>query len=439
MELINCLLLLGEAVIYFTVMAALFRIRARVGIGLFVCVLGVMHFVETYLASVFYVALPFGIISPGSTVLFSGKLMMLLLLYIKEDAALVRQPIYGLLVGNFLVVVLAFILRQHEVAPLGNGRLPDFSFINEMGVLMVWGTTLLFIDAIALILLYERFGRTLSAWPTIRIGGAAACVLTFDHIGFYAALRFLVDAPITVFVGGLIAKISAAVVFSAMMVAYLRWFERPGSERAAPLGDVFQLLTYRERYEALVDEAGRDSLTKLLHRGSFARVGSERFERWRSAGQPLSLLVIDVDHFKQINDRYGHPTGDAVLARLADILTRCASPDDHVFRIGGEEFAILTTTPHDVARLLGEKIRAAVHEFAANSDFSVTVSVGLASASPETTSIEAVFADADRRLYAAKRGGRDRVHSDASLDATESVSTPRRPPMQEAERRVGAA
>ena len=94
----NALLMAVEAIVYFAVLAGLFRARHRVGIGAFFCALGVMHFLETYLASVVYVPLPFGIVaSPGSTVLFSGKLMLLLLVYIREDAVVVRQPIYGLL------------------------------------------------------------------------------------------------------------------------------------------------------------------------------------------------------------------------------------------------------------------------------------------------------------------------------------------------------
>ena len=84
----NALLMAGEAVVYFAVLAALFRARARLGIGAFFCALGVMHFLETYLASILYVPLPFGIVaSPGSTVLFTGKLMLLLLVYIREDAS----------------------------------------------------------------------------------------------------------------------------------------------------------------------------------------------------------------------------------------------------------------------------------------------------------------------------------------------------------------
>ncbi len=73
-----------------------------------------MHFLETYLASILYVPLPFGIIaSPGSTVLFTGKLMLLLLVYIREDAMVVRQPIYGLFLGNLLLFALAALMRQH--------------------------------------------------------------------------------------------------------------------------------------------------------------------------------------------------------------------------------------------------------------------------------------------------------------------------------------
>src|SRR6218665_3026813 len=104
------LLLLAQGLTYFGVMAALFRARKVLGLGPFLCALGVMHFLETYLAAVFFVQLPFGVVSPGSTVLFSGKLAIILLFYIREDAETVRQPIYGLLVGNFLMVALVLTL-----------------------------------------------------------------------------------------------------------------------------------------------------------------------------------------------------------------------------------------------------------------------------------------------------------------------------------------
>src|SRR6201996_7753211 len=141
---VNALLLGADAILYFIVLAGLFRARHRLGIGAFFCALGVMHFLETYLASILYVPLPFGIVaSPGSSVLFTGKLMLLLLVYIREDARVVRQPIYGLLIGNLLMVALAALMRHHAVIPLGPDRVADFAFLDEMGALMVWGTAVL--------------------------------------------------------------------------------------------------------------------------------------------------------------------------------------------------------------------------------------------------------------------------------------------------------
>ncbi|WP_281407981.1 sensor domain-containing diguanylate cyclase [Mesorhizobium sp. M3A.F.Ca.ET.201.01.1.1] len=339
--MLNGLLLLAEAVLYFGAMVTLFRFRRRIGLGVFVCAMGVMHFLETYLASVFYVALPFGIVSPGSAVLFSGKLVMLLLLYMKEDAATVRQPIYGLLLGNALMIGLVLILRLHAIAPLPDGRVPDIAFIDKMGWLMVWGTSLLFVDAILMILLYEKLGAYLRKVPFARILASVACVLTFDQVGFFLALHFVAGAPIEVFFGGWFAKLAAALAYSSMLVAYLRWAEDHETALPRGLSDVFDTLTYRERYEALVKHVGRDGLTGLLHRGSFDADGAAAVATAIRTAKPLSLLIVDVDHFKSINDRFGHAEGDKVLKSLAAVLTETVGSSNQVFRIGGEEFAIL--------------------------------------------------------------------------------------------------
>lgn len=407
--LLNSFLLLAEAVVYFSVMVTLFRFRRRIGLGVFVCALGVMHFLETYLASVFYVALPFGMVSPGSAVLFSGKLVMLLLLYMKEDAATVRQPIYGLLLGNALMIGLVLLLRLHTIAALPDGRLPDIGFIDQMGWLMVWGTTLLFVDAILIILLYEKLGRYLRKAPFARILISVACVLTFDQAGFFTALHFVAGAPMAVFFGGWFAKMAAAVTFSTMLVAYLKWFEERQVTAPRGLTDIFDTLTYRERYEALVEHVGRDGLTGLLHRGRFDADGEAAVQTSLRTARPLSLLIIDVDHFKSINDRFGHAEGDKVLKAVAALLGEAASAEDQVFRIGGEEFAILSSRPHSVARLFGESIRHAVKGSAATSRFELTVSAGVSSVSETTRCLADLFALADQRLYKAKSTGRDRV------------------------------
>jgi len=407
--LLNSFLLLAEAVVYFSVMVTLFRFRKRIGLGVFVCALGVMHFLETYLASVFYVALPFGMVSPGSAVLFSGKLVMLLLLYMKEDAATVRQPIYGLLFGNALMIGLVLLLRLHAIAPLPDGRLPDIGFIDQMGWLMVWGTALLVIDAILIILLYEKLGRYLRKAQFARILISVACVLTFDQVGFFTALHFVAGAPIAVFFGGWFAKMVAALTFSTMLVAYLRWFEERQIPLPRGLTDIFETLTYRERYEALVEHVGRDGLTGLLHRGRFDSDGEAAVQVSLRTARPLSLLIIDVDHFKSINDRFGHAEGDKVLKAVAALLGDVASAEDQVFRIGGEEFAILSSRPHSVARLFGESIRHAVKASANTSRFELTVSAGVSSVSETTRCLADLFALADQRLYKAKSTGRDRV------------------------------
>lgn len=423
MDLTNSLLLIAEAVLYFGLMVMLFRLRGRIGIGVFMCALGVMHFLETYLASVFYVGLPFGMLSPGSTVMFSGKLAMLLLVYIKEDATTVRQPIYGLLFGNVLMIGLVLLLRLHEMAPLADGRLPDIAFVDQMGWLMVWGTALLYVDAILMILLYERLGRPLRKSPFLRISVALSCVLTFDQVGFFTALHIVTGAPPQVLVGGWIAKMGASLIFSTMLVAYLRRFEK--EEAAAPRGlaDIFQTLTYRERYEALVEHVGRDGLTGLLHRGRFESDGEHAVAASLRTGKPQSLVLIDVDHFKSINDRFGHAEGDRVLRAIATVLVRLVDAEDRVFRVGGEEFAILCARPHSLARLLGENIRQAMKGLPTAEGVVVSISGGIATVDETTRALADLFELADRRLYAAKSGGRDRLVGDGTLHVVDGTGT----------------
>ena len=410
--LVNLSLFAAEALLYFAVMTALFRVRHRFGIGLFFCALGTMHFLETYLAAVLYVSMPGGFaISPGSVVLFSGKLVMLLLVYIREDASTVRQPIYGILIGNFLTVGLVLLLRHHILLPEVGGSLPNFAFMDQMGWLMVWGTTLLYIDCILIILLYERSAAWFGDRPLLRIVASTMLVLTFDQVGFYAVLRLVLGLPFSVLAGGWIAKMTAAILYSVLAAAYLRWVEAARPAYRRKLGDVFDALTYRQRYEALLRESGRDSLTGLLDRGRFDRDGVRLVAEALTRRRPISLLVVDVDHFKTINDSYGHAMGDEALRRIAAEFQEAVREDDQIYRYGGEEFAVLCHgLPHQAAILAGERLRlgTAALQIPGVAE-PITVSVGVASAPDDGRDLAELFAVADKRLYEAKNSGRDRV------------------------------
>jgi diguanylate cyclase (GGDEF)-like protein len=412
-ELNNVFLLVGVAVLYFTALAALLRARRRIGLGAFFCAIGVMHFLETYLASTIYVALPFDIVtSPGSTVLFTGKLMMLLLLYIREDAVVVRQPIYGLLIGNVLLFAIAYLMRHHTLAGLTPDRAADFGFLNEMGALMVWGTAILFFDCILIILLYERsrawFGHRV--WARVALSGVV--VLTFDQAAFFIGLHMLTGAGIPVLIGGWIAKMGAVAIYSAMAAAYLQYFEwQLANRNAARISDVFDTLTYRERYEDLLARTGCDALTGALDRHSLESYGRRAVEAAAAAGRPLALLLIDIDHFKAFNDRFGHAAGDKMLKRVTAEIMGAARLSDFTYRFGGEEFVVIADSlAGKDANVLGERIRHAIAAApAGDAQWQVTASIGIACCAKDASGYDKLFEIADKRLYEAKAAGRNKV------------------------------
>jgi len=411
--MLGFLVLLAQAIVYFVAMAAIFHYRTVIGIGVFYSVLGAMHFLETYLAVVYFIELPFGLISPGSTVMFSGKLALFLLLYIKEDAESMRQPIYGLLIGNILMVMLAVILRAYSEPASLPGYNPDMRFLDQIGFLMVWGTVLLFVDLIFMVIIYERLGATVANTIPSRILISLAIVLSFDQIFFYLGLHFLSGVPISAFYGGWIAKMGAAGFFSLMLSLYLRFIEKPVSgvipQKAA---DVFDRLTYRHRYEQLVERIGRDALTGLKDRGQLDTRGPAILQAALRSKLSVSLMMIDIDHFKSINDRHGHLAGDKVIQVVADTILHTKRETDELFRYGGEEFALLCHETPPGAIVLAERIRAAVESTPhAGPDWRTTISIGIATFPKDADGFWDLMTRADAALYEAKARGRNMVFS----------------------------
>jgi diguanylate cyclase (GGDEF)-like protein len=200
---------------------------------------------------------------------------------------------------------------------------------------------------------------------------------------------------------------------------YLRRVELPRKRKHPPrIIDVFDLLTYRERYEDLLARSGRDALTGALDRGRLEHLGRKRVEDAVLAGRPLSLLIIDIDHFKSFNDRFGHAAGDVVLQRIVRIIAAALRPSDGVFRFGGEEFVVIADELTRAAALaLGERIRRDVASHMEADVPLVTVSIGLATCAEDASDYEGLFECADRRLYLAKSAGRNCVIGETGTDA----------------------
>ena len=156
-----------------------------------------------------------------------------------------------------------------------------------------------------------------------------------------------------------------------------------------------------------------DRLTGLFNRGYWEERFEAEFRRCRRSGGPGSLILLDIDHFKRINDTFGHPFGDVVIRGIAELIRREARATDITGRYGGEEFAlILVDTPPDSAVVMAERLRRRVagQEFAGNGhSVSVTVSLGIAAMHKEYANYSAVIECADQALYRAKKNGRDRT------------------------------
>ncbi|MDR3210862.1 MAG: diguanylate cyclase [Planctomycetota bacterium] len=160
--------------------------------------------------------------------------------------------------------------------------------------------------------------------------------------------------------------------------------------------------------------ATTDGLTGLNNRRHFFELAEKEFTKFKRNGNPLSVCMIDIDHFKSINDNYGHAIGDLVLQQLAVKLTGLLREYDIVGRYGGEEFAIiLPETPLEVAASIAERIRVAIETMAVTTaefgDIKFTLSIGVSMFTAEAKAAAAVFAVADKGLYEAKETGRNKV------------------------------
>jgi len=217
----------------------------------------------------------------------------------------------------------------------------------------------------------------------------------------------------------LVARAAAALVWPARigaphgLVPSLSMLTAHAITLATSLGF---LLMHRERQELDAERlAMTDALTGVYNRRTLFDLGDKELSRARRTGASLSLIILDLDHFKRINDKYGHLGGDAVLLRFVEVVRGCLRQSDVLTRCGGEEFCILLPDVGSAgAKVVGERIRAAVEAARFSVDgapLKVTASAGIASLPSGTAEVKlsALVARADQALYVAKRDGRNRV------------------------------
>ncbi len=171
---------------------------------------------------------------------------------------------------------------------------------------------------------------------------------------------------------------------------------------------------YRHQLDHQKQQALTDALTQLPNRAAFDSRLEQAFHDWQHQQQTLVLAVLDIDHFKQINDSFGHAVGDKTLQVIAKVVKKCLRNTDFIARYGGEEFVLLLNMPLDHSRIVFEKIRQRVEKLPfefKGQRVTITVSMGATQFRPDDDPASA-FERADKLLYTAKNGGRNQVKTD---------------------------
>ena len=175
----------------------------------------------------------------------------------------------------------------------------------------------------------------------------------------------------------------------------------------------FMIYLLKRFEKVLIEQNRHDDLTGLANRRALDRALLREWRRMQRTGTGFAVLAMDLDHFKEVNDRFGHPAGDQMLVQVAGRLKRAAREVDLIARVGGEEFIVLVHGDSlEGAQIAAERMRVAVAAapYALKEGLApVTISIGVALARPEDPDVAEIVERADQALYRAKREGRNRV------------------------------
>lgn len=345
------------------------------------------------------------------------------------SAALLCQSV------GWALLMLAFKGLPRELSTLGAGALVgsvSFMYVAAQSYLgrrvrMWWAVGPPAVATLAHWLVFQHFGARIAvvngvlgvqmawlAWLLLRAGGA-----TGWRWRWLAGAGLAASAPLVL--GRMALVLWAPEHYPAFDSPH--WLNVLGlvvNNACLTIGTLAFLLAHRDEAEqALKRLATVDGLTGVLNRRTLLERADEQAQLARRHGQPLTVLMLDLDHFKQINDTRGHPAGDRALELFAEALRLTVRQPDLVGRYGGEEFCVvLTMSGLDAAREVDARLRERLaNEVGPLLGFTIGFSAGATTLQPGDADLRPVIARADRALYAAKAGGRGRL----VLDATHSA------------------
>ncbi len=396
-------------------------------------------------------------ISGGNLAYGAFMMSTVMLIILERDVSTFRNMIRLVVMVDFFVFLgfnfLAWLLESGYVRnPLD---IPSSIFHVSLWVLILGGFLILS-EILILLFIFLQVRKRISDLLTLAIIYTIAFILILCADGVLFPLLAFGLSPdlVGIIFGNVSGKIVMASCYSVPMLGFCLVFRKKFAQFLetpltlkelirAPrekLLETLYLYEIRDRQlqrdkQELTKIAGRDELTALANRRKFDQIFKAEWSRCQRKNLPLTLVIGDIDFFKQYNDSYGHQQGDACLRMIADLWRNIFKrPSDVAARIGGEEFAIILpeTLPeqalHNLHHFMEVLHKKPIPHNASSIARHVTMSIGVAGWIPqEDSSAKKLFAEADTRLYAAKRGGRNRIIAEKAqinMSTPEFLKTP---------------
>jgi diguanylate cyclase (GGDEF)-like protein len=402
------------AIFLFATMLFAFWARRFIGLAPLFMVLGINEGFKYSSTSQVTLQLYGADVFPSGAIFFSASLTMALVLYVREGVGAVRPVAWciaacGLFSG--IVNELLLLLWNHDTQ-------------SQIASTLIWrqlvGTCLLFVDIIALIVLTARWRQSMNVWLAMFL--VSSLIVAIDGFVYSAlavsAKSLLMDTTI---------KIGFVSLFLGMAWAYFHWIEKHSFTRAVEAFDdatikeetvdLLSALTLRHNSSELFRDIYQDELTGAYNRRFLKSWFPEQAKIDANRGLSTGLLLIDVDYFKQVNDRYGHAVGDVVLKHIVARMRTRVRRGDAIVRWGGEEFVIVmpSVETHELesaAQALCLLIQDSPLLLDEKDTLALTITIGVAmSDEREGLDLSNLLDIADKRLYQGKRNGRNQVVS----------------------------